>query len=156
MLLAACRRRIEPKQKRRPESRPGRNTSSDPVDRGFFQDQKAGTLQMSDDTGRYGGHILIGLIYAPLAFKPQREGDRLGKVARIGRREVVIVMQSEDTDRENVSRTKWRLQNAPHLYIDDCAFVLAVHNLCGCGERKGRPESRSLAGTVDLASEIRS
>jgi hypothetical protein len=37
-----------------------------------------------------GGHVFIGIVDAPATLEPQREGDRVSEVARIGGRELLV------------------------------------------------------------------
>ena len=39
--------------------------------------------------GGTGGHVFVGVVDALPALKPQRKGNRTGKVTRIARREIV-------------------------------------------------------------------
>jgi hypothetical protein len=38
-----------------------------------------------------GGHVFAGLVHAPAALEPERKGDRVGEIAGIGGRELVVV-----------------------------------------------------------------
>ena len=61
------------------------------VERRFLHDDEAGALKMPHDTlGGDGGHVLGGVMLALAALKPEREGYRVGQVARVGWRELVV------------------------------------------------------------------
>ncbi len=57
-----------------------------------LHDHKAGALQMLDQALRYDfGHDLVGVVNALAALEAQGEGERRGKVGRVGGRELVGV-----------------------------------------------------------------
>jgi hypothetical protein len=60
------------------------------AERRFPHDHKPGPLQVAHDALRgNGGHVFGGVVLSLATFKPEREGDRIGKVARIDGRQIV-------------------------------------------------------------------
>jgi hypothetical protein len=59
--------------------------------RRFLHDHKPGPLQVAHDALRgNGGHIFGGVVFSLATFKPEREGDRIGKVASVRGRQIVV------------------------------------------------------------------
>jgi hypothetical protein len=56
----------------------------------FLHDHKPSLLKVAHDTLRgNGGHVFGGVVFSLATLKPEREGNRLGEVARIGGRQIV-------------------------------------------------------------------
>jgi hypothetical protein len=53
--------------------------------RRLLHDHKPGPLQVAHDALRgNGGHVFGGVVFSLATLKPEREGNRLGEVDRVG------------------------------------------------------------------------
>jgi hypothetical protein len=83
-----------------------------PAKRRSLHDDKAGTLEMAHDALRgYLGHEFVGVVFslAPLEF--QGEGDGVGEVVGIGRREFFRRDRASAHDNGGVERSKNEIDN---------------------------------------------
>ena len=84
-----CRRRIVPL------SREAASKRRVTAERRFPHDDESGALQVAHDAlGSDGGYVLGSVVFSLATLKPEREGNRLGEVSRVGGRELVVVASS--------------------------------------------------------------